>query len=201
MFNSDLQERYNMFGDGLILRSLNYIDNYRLIKEVKLPSNSTYSFEFTSPVNGHIAFYQLRKTALNFPDADEVEEYCNKLFPTLPLDLVTPALDQFYQLDKNGNIIKDNKGLPCKRHQSQFSIKSNRRNCFFQYMYGNIFLLINNSKKQTLFNKKISIFGGQSVNVKKDELLYITINTKISQDTKVAPTHRYNIYLKIRNSK
>ncbi len=66
-FNSSLESRYHRLGDGLALRTLNYITNYQQIQELKLPSNNIYNIHFNSPINGYIAFYQLRKTALNLP--------------------------------------------------------------------------------------------------------------------------------------
>lgn len=193
---SDLQTKYRMFGDGLILRTLNYIDNYRLITKLELPSNSTHSLEYTAPKKGSIAFYQLRVSDFNFTELRESDEFCRKKYTQLPLDLE----GSIFQMDKNGEIIRDKNGRSKIRVTKYMKQEKNNNNCRNQYRYGDIFLLIKNNKKQTLFDSKISDFGGQSVKVKKDEVLYITINTKIPQDTKVAPMHHYNIYLKLRAS-
>jgi len=192
IFNSSLQEKYRMLGNGTIFQSVNYIDNYLFLGELKLPSDKIYNFKYTAPKSEYISFYQIRLSDFNFPKIKEIDNYCRKKFPQLLLNLES----SIYQTDKYGEIIRDNNGrakLQTTRYTQQ---ERNKKSCLNQYKYGHILLRIRNNHKKILMNISISEFGGQSVKVTKGDEVYITIKTSTPKNNLVAPMHSYNLYIK-----
>ncbi len=110
-------------------------------------------------------------------------------------------MEQFYYLDKQGRITHDSNGTPMQKTPEAVQQNQDRRYCFQEYKYGNIHLLVKNQDNKVLFDHKINKFEGQSVKVKENQKLSITIKTKIPKNTIVAPMHTYNIYIKLQKQK
>lgn len=188
----DLKDRYSTFGDGIIFSALNRMHHYQQLTEIQLPSNTNQTFKFISPANGRISIYQLRLSSFNFTDLNEVNESCRTLFPTLKLDMEFDPV----QRDTNGKIIRNEYGGAIFIASPYSQQEQKQRNCVRKYQYGDIFLKINNNSGVALFDSRVSNFGGQSFKTKKDEILHVSINSKIPKNTQIAPAHNYYIFLK-----